>query len=118
MLKKKEAIELLQSKLQDIDLFAFKDPRTSILLPFWQEVFKQLQFNISYLIAVRNPISVVESLYIRDGFEREKSFLFWTKYTLESLKYTKGNQCVFIDYDRLLDNPAIQLERITKALYL
>jgi len=74
------AVELLRGKASKNELFAFKDPRTSLLLPFWKQVFEYCDFQVCYIIATRNPLSVVRSLARRDSFDEVKSYLLWFKY--------------------------------------
>ncbi len=62
------AVALIQEKIKSEDIFAFKDPRVAKLLPFWKEVFSHCQINVNYVLALRHPLSVVNSLAKRDGF--------------------------------------------------
>lgn len=112
------AASILREKAASSAVFAFKDPRTSILLPFWQRVFRLAGVEGSYLIAVRHPSSVAASLYARNGFERIKSELLWLRYTLESITRTEGAPRVLVDYDVLIDRPVEELRRIASALSL
>jgi hypothetical protein len=63
------ATELLRQKVSSASILGFKDPRVEKLLPFWKEVFIQRQFDVSYVMAVRHPVSVVKVLAERDGIE-------------------------------------------------
>ena len=51
------ALELLQQRMSSTQYWGFKDPRTSKLLPFWQDVFHKLNLNEHYIIALRNPLA-------------------------------------------------------------
>jgi hypothetical protein len=115
---KHEAIELLRNKLVDSNIWAFKDPRTCRLLPFWQTVFRELDCSPSYVISVRNPISVAHSLSKRDHFDPIKSYYLWLEHLLGALVETKSAARVIVDYDLLLENPALQLSRIAKRIDL
>ena len=84
------AISVLRSRLQRADIYAFKDPRSCRLLPFWQQVFQHLQLDDSYVIALRNPLSVARSLQQRDGLAAEKSYYLWLLHMLPSLLLTRG----------------------------
>ncbi|MGR9072071.1 MAG: glycosyltransferase [Gammaproteobacteria bacterium] len=112
------ACQLLGEKIDKAEIFGFKDPRTAILLPFWQEVFRRLELEDCYLISIRNPLSVADSLFERDGFYREKSQLLWIKHYLGAVLYTQGKRRVVVDYDLLLEAPERQLMRIAAALNL
>lgn len=112
------AIDILKNKLKDDVIFGFKDPRVSILLPFWQSVFEELNLDDSYIISVRNPLSVAESLLKRNNISADVSMLLWYKHMLSSIFYTQDKKNVFVHYDDLLENPKHQLERISQFLFL
>lgn len=112
------AVELLRAKVGNSLLFAFKDPRVAKLLPFWKEVFSHCQFNVSYVLAVRHPLSVAKSLAKRDGFDVGKSYLLWLGHVITSLTGSAGNQRVLVDYDYLMRSPDHELHRIAKKLDL
>lgn len=110
------AIELLRSRLQDTDRFGFKDPRLCRLLPFWQKVFEHLQLDVSYVIAVRNPLSVAKSLEARNQLPHEKSHYLWLEHVLPSVLLTQGMRRVLVDYDLLMENPQKQMGRMALGL--
>ncbi|WP_312283665.1 glycosyltransferase [Candidatus Igneacidithiobacillus taiwanensis] len=111
-----EAVRLLNEKLNQYKKFGFKDPRVAKLLPFWQRVFEAGDFAPRYVVALRNPISVADSLYKRNGFPKEKSYLLWIEHVLTILKCIVGKDYIFIDYDRVLENTDEFLKDITEFL--
>ncbi|MCU7959396.1 MAG: glycoside hydrolase family 99-like domain-containing protein [gamma proteobacterium symbiont of Bathyaustriella thionipta] len=113
----REAMALLVSKMKGCTVFGFKDPRTTILLPFWNIVFDRLDLDVRYLIALRNPLNVALSLQKRDAIPVQVGSLLWMKYMLCALKYTSVEKRIFLDYDRLLANPVAQLQRMQGLLY-
>jgi glycosyltransferase involved in cell wall biosynthesis len=115
---REEARMLLQRKLGGVSTWAFKDPRTARLLPFWQKVFSDLGLHHSYVISVRHPISVAQSLAQRDGFAPVKSYYLWLEHLLGALTETRGCPRVVVDYDALLSQPDVELARIADALQL
>jgi hypothetical protein len=114
----RDALRLLREKCVDRHVLALKDPRISRLLPFWQPLFEQLERRVVYAIAVRNPISVSDSLAARDQLPREKSYLLWLAHTVPALDMTRGRQRTIISYDRLMDAPRPELERIAREVGL
>ena len=112
------AIALLRGKLRADSTFAFKDPRTAILLPFWQVIFNDLDLSVSYLIAVRNPMEVAESLHRRDGISLLKGLLLWVKYSVAAVRGTQGARRMFVSYAALMQDPLSQLKRIAQVLDL
>ena len=99
------AIELIRRKTKHADIFGFKDPRVAKLVPFWQQVFLHCGFDVSYVLAIRNPLSVARSLANRDGFSHEKSFLLWLGHVVTSVVHTEGYKRVLVDYDKFLCAP-------------
>lgn len=114
---KLRAIELLRAKMGD-QPFGLKDPRIGRLLPFWHTVFDHLDVNLTYIIAVRHPMSVAQSLHRRDGFDNEKAYYLWLEHILPSILETAGESRVVVDFDLLMADPQAQLERVAQALNL
>jgi hypothetical protein len=109
------ASELLRSKTQDTRTFGFKDPRLAVLLPFWKEVFSARLYEVAYLIAVRNPLSVTRSLATRNALASEKSYYLWLEHMLPSLEMKAGARRIVMDYDCLMAAPREQLQRMADA---
>lgn len=110
------AIGMLHGKVADNSAFGLKDPRIAKLLPFWKKVFSRCEYDVRYVLAIRNPLSVAKSLLARDGMEREKSFFLWLNHVLASLVESEGAKRVVVDYDALLSMPDRELSRMAKAL--
>lgn len=113
--ERRDAVALLRERLEGVEVFAFKDPRTVNLLPFWQNVFRELDLDDRYLITLRNPRSVADSLARRNGFARAKSFCLWMKHTCNSLIHGTDKPAVVVDYDLFLDSPGRELARMAKV---
>ncbi|MEZ5985952.1 MAG: sulfotransferase [Hyphomonas sp.] len=113
-----EAAQLLTQKIRKVGAFAFKDPRTAILLPFWQCVFADLGIRPDYVITVRNPLETAESLRKRNGFDRLKSLVLWLKHMHAATLCTDGANRLFVRYDDMLNEPDVQLRRIAAAFGL
>jgi hypothetical protein len=110
------AVDMVREKVAINRCFGFKDPRVTQLLPFWKEVFERCEVELGYVLAIRNPISVAKSLQRRDQFDFEKSILLWLSHVLTMLENTavcKGR--IVIDYDRLLESPEREMNRMGKV---
>lgn len=112
------AIALLENKISKSPVFGFKDPRTSILLPFWQCIFGDMGVQDSYVMAVRNPLEVAESLRKRGQAETSAAMLLWLKYNWAAVENSTGRPRVSLSYSTLIEQPAEQLARIARALNL
>ena len=113
---RRRAMEVLTARTRASSLFGLKDPAMCRLLPFWQDVFGALGLAVSYVIVVRNPISVARSLGKRDGLPPEKCHYLWLQHMLPSVLLTRGAPRVVVDYDRLMDAPENEIARMGRAL--
>lgn len=110
------AVALLRQKIEGMAVFGLKDPRMPKLLPFWQKVIAQCQLDASYILAIRHPLSVVKSLALRDGLDARHGYLLWLGHVITSLSGTTGCNRVLVDYDRLMQSPEFEVNRIAKCL--
>lgn len=117
-----QATDLLQQKLQQYPTFGLKDPRMCRLLDFWKPVFARLRIITKYVICVRNPLSVADSLERRGTTQRDKAYLLWLRHVLPSFEGTTeasgGVERVVVDYDQLIDQPEQQIRRVFDQLGL
>lgn len=111
-----EAVEYLKSHFVEHSLWGFKDPRTIRLLPFWQSVLRQLDVEECYLIAIRNPRSVADSLALREGMDARKAHLLWLLHMVPYLDRIAFKPFVVADYDLVMEDPRPQFERIAQGL--
>ena len=114
----KDAQSVLAQKFSRVDVFAIKDPRLARLLPFWQRAFSDAGLAVAYIIALRNPLSVADSLALRNRFDLVKSSQLWHEHMLTAIHYTQGQQRVVVDYDQMLADPETAFRRITKQLHI
>lgn len=112
------AVEMLREKTSDLPIFGFKDPRVAKLLLFWKEAFAESGLNVSYVLAIRHPLSVSKSLTNRNNFDTEKNHLLWLDHVISSLVGTIGENRILIDYDALMQTPDSELAKAAKALGL
>jgi hypothetical protein len=113
-----EAAEYLPANFTGHSLWGYKDPRTIRLLPFWQLVLRQLGVDEYYLVAIRNPLSVAASLFQRQGMDTVTAHRLWLVYMVPYLSELANRRFIVADYDLLMADPLVQLERIAHALEL
>ena len=107
---------LIKTHFSGHDMWAWKDPRTSVVFELWRDVLKELGIDPVCLIAVRNPLDVVRSLEKRDGFPRDRGYGIWFHYNIAALKASAGLRRVFVSYDRFLDDWEGELKRCADGL--
>ena len=96
-------------------LWGFKDPRTTLLTDFWREI---LPGRIAWIVAVRNPLEVADSLKRRDGFPSVLSEELWNAYTRAALREAPAAERAIVHFERLLAEPAAEIERLMRVLAL
>ena len=92
-----------------------KDPRISILLPFWRTALADLEIGARCVIPVRHPLAVAGSLERRNGFPPQKSVLLWSSYMLAAEAYSRDLPRAFVSYDALLTDWRAEAARIEAA---
>jgi|GEM_PF-5816190 len=114
--RREELAQLVRREFADYPLWAWKDPRTSLLLPLWKDVLDSLKIETRYVIVLRNPLDVAASLARRNGFDQEKSLSLWLQYTLPALFWSKNCKRIVIHYDHFLADWQSCLKDIAKTL--
>ena len=75
--------------------WGFKDPRATLLLDGWFEVFPDLRL----VASIRHPAAVTGSLMVRNRFDAERSLAIWTGYNEALLRWRDRIAFPVIDYD-------------------
>lgn len=110
-----EACDLIRRDFGDSPIFAFKDPRSARLLPFWLSVLHQLDIEVVTLLSIRSPLAVYKSLSKRNHFSRIKSYILWSRHYLGILKALSAISLV-VHYDELIERPSASLAAIGELL--
>src|ERR1700722_10082562 len=111
-----EAVTHLKSNFLNYPLWGFKDPRSILLLPFWQSIFRSQEVDDNYVVVIRNPLSVASSLRRRQSMDALKSHLLWLLYMVPNLNRLIGKTFVVVDYDLLMADPRKELDRVSHCL--
>lgn len=85
--------------------FGLKDPRASLLVPFWQCIAAKTGIQPVFLLSIRHPRSVAESLAKRDNFPFELSYALWRRYITAILLSTQTSRRLIFSYETLLRDP-------------
>ena len=110
---------LVRAKVAESTVWAFKDPRTVRLWSFWRRVLlEDDEFHPGFVWMIRRPWAVAQSLAHRNGFGSLQSHLLWLNHNLAPFADIAANPHVVVDYDRLLDQPRQEMERMAGALAL
>lgn len=101
-----KARALLHSEYGDESLIYLKDPRISMLLPFWRGVLEAAGYRCVYLHTHRSPSEIAASLQRRDEIDPGLSLLAWLSQVLQAERHSRGQVRHFTSYEALLCDPA------------
>ena len=99
---REEMTSLVKNNFSGRGLWAWKDPRTSVLFDLWRDVVTGLGMELVCVFVVRNPLDVARSQLKRDGLPLDKSFGIWFNYNITALRAVRGLPCSFLSYDAFL----------------
>jgi hypothetical protein len=94
--------------------WGWKDPRTSLTLPFWRELLPDLRA----VICVRNPLEVAGSLRQRNGHSQTYGLNLWLTYNQRLLEAMPKGRRIVTHYDSWFADPGAELRRISGLLQL
>jgi hypothetical protein len=105
---REKARQLLARDFGSEPVWGWKDPRTCLTIPFWQDLIGPIR----YVMCVRNPCAVVASLSLRDGMSPEKAERLWLTYVQSSLAHTSGQPRMFVFFEDIINDWALELRRM------
>jgi hypothetical protein len=89
--------------------WGFKDPRASLLLPFWRAVAPGLRV----IVCVRNPAEVAASMLRRHTDPGWDHWMrMWLRHTADALTGSAGAERIVVHYDDLVAEPERVLPRV------
>ncbi len=94
--------------------WGWKDPRTSLTLPFWRGALGPLQV----VAVVRNPLEVVISLNRRNEFSTALGLTLWQIYAERILEDTSPAERLITHYDSYFLEPDQEITRVLAFLGL
>ena len=110
----------INDRFGDTPIWGFKYARTMRLLPFWERLFVSMNIEPSYVMAIRNPLSVARSREKLDAHRgvQANSDLEWLVNVVPYFDRAWNSNLIVVDYDRLIENPSAQLRRLAQQLKL
>jgi hypothetical protein len=106
-----QAYPLLQSianTAQTHPGWGWKDPRCSLMLPFWRALIGDLKI----IACVRHPVAVARSLHKRGTHSPVFSLRLWEQYNTQLRKYASDTAVLVTDYDNWIKDPGTELDRV------
>jgi len=108
----------IDRRFGSVPLWGFKDPRTCRFLSIWQSILDNAHIDDSYVLVVRNPLDVAKSLQRRNHLPIEKGLLLWLNHMIPAVINTANKPRVVVEYDKFLDDPEMELKKISNSLAL
>lgn len=106
--------ETLIAGLASSPPWGWKDPRSSLTLPFWQTLLDPLKV----VLVVRNPLEVASSLRERNGLSFALGLTLWRLSYERALAAAPPADRVLTHFDAYFADPAAELLRVVTGLGL
>lgn len=113
-----ELRDLVAADFSAHSFWAWKDPRSCLLMPLWRDILEELQTDLHCIFVVRNPIDVANSLNRRDPISFNKAMGVWFNYCVTALKDTAAVPTAFVSYDRFVASCETEMRRCLDILNL
>ena len=101
---------------KDHSCIAIKDPRISLLLPFWYDICREIDTETVFVFALRHPADVAKSLVRRDqftvGMNSWRSQLLWKRYNSAIVEESGDTRPVFFEHTSWKTAPEKQMQRL------
>ena len=103
-------INLISEVFGGAQLATIKDPRFCTLISGLEPWLESRLINTCFIIPIRHPLEVSNSLLKSQGTNRNKALRLWIKSILIAEHATRGHRRKFISFDNLIQDPAQALE--------
>jgi hypothetical protein len=103
-------INIISESFRGAQLPTIKDPRFCTLILGLEPWLESRIIEPSFLLPIRHPLEVCNSLRKAEGIELNKALRLWIKSILLTEEATRGYTRIFISFDNLIQNPINVLE--------
>ena len=107
------ASELLAAAYPHPGPSVWKDPRVSLLLPYWHKV---LHPPIAAVLVWRDPLAVARSLQRRNGTSLPYGVALWERYNRSAVANLAQTDTYVLDYDAMIEDPASSVSGLSSWL--
>jgi len=105
-----EEAKRLLGTFAESPLWGWKEPRSTLLLPFWKSFIPLLRF----VICVRSPLDVARSLEKRDGISIGAGVYLWKRYLQAAIHDTETSPRIFTFYEDYFGDPIPEINRVAE----
>ena len=113
-----EMASLVREEFGKAPLFVLKDPRICRLVPFWLAVLEELDIEPLFVLPIRNPLEMADSLGKAESVDRQKGLLIWLNSVLHAEHGSRKFSRSIVEYDSLLSDWRSVLKKIGTDLGL
>ena len=108
-----EIQDWLKAKMTSVGRFGFKDPRTSLMLPMWDEIFCAGNITANFVVCVRSPASVARSLGRRgDVTDVKEGEHRWLRYNSQIIADVGRRRVCVIPFQKWFESGSGNLDRL------
>jgi hypothetical protein len=105
---------LLIESFHSAQIWGWKDPRSSLTLPFWEDLLPGLKT----LVIVRNPLEVAYSMRKRNGTSYAFGLRLWEIYNRRLIDAADKHDRLVTHYDLFFENAEKELHRVANFVGL
>lgn len=96
-----------------------KDPRFCFTLPIWWQTLSEMNYALRLVWSLRSAAATIESnCKLQPGWPKARMGNFWLQSTLAARYFSRDCPTLFLDYDRLMSEPAAFAEDAIAELRL
>lgn len=107
-----EVSRLLRETFSGSSLWGWKDPRSCLTLPFWQELVS----DVRYVVCLRSPLDSIASGAPYAGRSGAELLSGWLIYVASAVINTAGRQRIFVRYEDYFSDPSREIERLAELV--
>jgi hypothetical protein len=100
----------LVGTFSETPVWGWKEPRTTLFVPFWKSIVPGLRF----VICFRSPLDVAMSLQSRDGSSIGAGASLWHQYSRAAIRDTAGSPRIFTFYEDYFRDPVLEMNRVAQ----
>lgn len=115
---KEEIIQAIEDDFHSQDLFAIKDPRISVLLPIYLDIFTSMNIEPLLVMMERPDEEIYQSLKKRNNFSRKKSYALSKKYKRSVYENISRCRHIIVNFDEVIKDPVGISKRIVEKFDL
>jgi hypothetical protein len=91
----RRAREVIRRDFEGAPVWGWKDPKTSLVLPFWQRLLPPFQ----RVICLRDPADAVRSATRKFGYSAEHAVYVWLRFLHSALENSAPEDTVFVSHE-------------------